>query len=251
MAGCVSTNNAAAAPDTIEQMTAGETEEWVERMAECEAQECRQREAREEEKWLVARLARGAGRGPSEEEEWRVVCLARGAGRGPGRHKMQPYVAHLHGAVWPILLLSRAVTRLQAVWRRRTARRTLAAVKLQAACRRWQAIQEANLLRSFFRLSSGSPSGCRPEASVTTAAVRQGWQAIESRVETVKAFRQLEGDLRAQGIRVPGGAASGGRQRARAREQRRRERTAERLYQELREAQAWGVGETLLDCGWG
>ena len=53
MAGCVSTNNAAAAQDAIEQMTAGEMEEWVERMAECEAQECRKREAREEEKWLL------------------------------------------------------------------------------------------------------------------------------------------------------------------------------------------------------
>jgi hypothetical protein len=55
--------------------------------------------------------------------------------------------------------------------------------------------------------------------------------AVQQRVATVRAFRQLEVDLRAQGIRAVGGAASGGRQRARLREQRRREGIAERLWQ--------------------
>ena len=69
----------------------------------------------------------------------------------------------------------------------------------------------------------------RKSAAGRIAIIRAA--AVQQRVATVRAFRQLEVDLRAQGIRAVGGAASGGRQRARLREQRRREGIAERLWQ--------------------
>ena len=57
---------------------------------------------------------------------------------------------------------------------------------------------------------------------------------VERNVATARAFRQLEADLRIQGIRVASGAGTGGRQRALAREQRRRERIVDRLWQDMR-----------------
>ena len=108
-----------------------------------------------------------------------------------------------------------------------TARRAEAARVVQAVWRRrvrWRAARSERWARLVVEADADT-ARCYALQEERAAAVQQ-------RVATVRAFRQLEADLRAQGIRAASGAASGGRQRARLREQRRREGIAERLWQQ-------------------
>ena len=110
-----------------------------------------------------------------------------------------------------------------------TVRRSAAATVMQAAWRRcvWRRVVRNTRW-------AGLVAEADAEAATRYAAREEMAAAVQQRVATVRAFRQLEADLREQGIRVAGGAASGGRQRARLREQRRREGIAERLWQRQR-----------------
>ena len=114
-----------------------------------------------------------------------------------------------------------ALTRLYSATRRAEAARVVQAVWRRRA--RWRAARNERWARL---VAEADVDMARRYALQEERAA-----AVQQRVATVRAFRQLEVDLRAQGIRAVGGAASGGRQRARLREQRRREGIAERLWQ--------------------
>ena len=58
-------------------------------------------------------------------------------------------------------------------------------------------------------------------------------------IATVSAFRRLEAELRAQGIRFASGVATGGRQRKRAQERKRVERWVEGLWQRQQQKMGW------------
>ena len=105
--------------------------------------------------------------------------------------------------------------------------RTEAATQVQAAWRRCLRRRDARNTR-WARLVAEADA----DVARRLALQEERAAAVKQRVATVRAFRQLEVDLRAQGIRAVGGAASGGRQRSRLREQRRREGIAERLWQQ-------------------
>jgi hypothetical protein len=146
--------------------------------------------------------------------------------------------ARQHGTALPILRLAKAVERLQSAWRQRVERRflptshtapgpyivpaALGQTRLASSARRSGAA--CKLQVAWRACIARRCAAQRVRAAVVTVAV-------QNRVATVQAFRQLEAELRVQGIRVASGAASGGRQRARLREQRRREQIAERLWQ--------------------
>ena len=120
------------------------------------------------------------------------------------------------------------------------ARRTEAAQVVQAAwrrCLRRRAVRNAHWALLVAEADADLARRCAAQEEERAAAMA----TVQQRVATVRAFRQLEADLRAQGVRVASGSASGGRQRARLREQRRwerwegeqrrREGIAERIWQ--------------------
>ena len=105
-----------------------------------------------------------------------------------------------------------AATRVQAAWRRCLGRRIAHDARLAKSC-----AADAHLAMRY------------AAREVDAAAIEA---LVQRNVATVRAFRQLEADLRVQGIRVASGAASGGRQRAAARKRRQREGIVERLWQQ-------------------
>ena len=108
--------------------------------------------------------------------------------------------------------------------------RAEAALRVQAA---WRGCSGRRAVRSahWARMVAGADADIARRCATREAQTTVGTAVLQRRVATVRAFRQLEAELRAQGIRAASGAASGGRQRARLREQRRREQIAERIWQ--------------------
>jgi hypothetical protein len=188
----------AAADAAADAALEGRKQAARERLALREAEERAKREA-----VAIARATRREFRQPRD----RTVSAPQAEDTGAAQSYIVP-AAPGQKRLYSIVRRSAAARVMQAAWRR---------------CLRQRVVRNTRW--------AGLVAEADAEAARCYAAREEMAATVQQRVATVRAFRQLETDLREQGIRVAGGAASGGRQRARLREQRRREGIAERLWQ--------------------